>query len=186
MAKENVIYAKDCCPFDVEPSRKGGFQDWKEKLVSFSDSFISDNQSIFHFLSNKRNKADDMPFAQLLRDRDNKLQWFAGRWVGYVKKDNYAIKVLPRFGNLALFALLEEIFSINILDSLSDKDNAQQETFMEQIIPFIWAKKLGEANKYGIPHTTVDVLHKGVSVKGRLLVRQSILPFFKQMSGAYR
>ena len=141
---------------------------------------MSDNQSVFHFFSNKRNKEDDMPFAQLLRDRDNKSKLFAGRWVGSAKTTDCTIKVLPRFGNIALFALLEEIFSINILDSLSDKDNAQQETFMEQLIPFIWAKKLGAANKYGIPHTTVDILHKGVAVKGRLLVRQSLLPFFKQ------
>jgi len=183
MAKENVICANDCSPFYCSDESKKGFREneaWQKMLVHFSDSFMSDNHSIFHFFSNKRNKEDDMPFAQLLRDRDNKMQWFAGRWVGSVKTDNCTIKVLPRFGNLALFALLEEIFSINILDSLSDKDNAEQETFIEQLIPFIWAKKLGAANKYGIPHTTVDIQHKGVAVKGRFLVRQSIVPFFKQ------
>ena len=114
MAKENVIKANDCCPFDCDETSKKDFrknENWQKLLVSFSDSFLSDSQSVFHFLANKRNKEDDMPFAQLLRDRDNKLKWFAGRWVGSVKQDKYTIKVLPRFGNLALFALLEEIFS---------------------------------------------------------------------------
>jgi 5-methylcytosine-specific restriction endonuclease McrBC regulatory subunit McrC len=183
MAKENVIKANDCCPFDCDETSKKDFrknENWQKLLVSFSDSFLSDSQSVFHFLANKRNKEDDMPFAQLLRDRDNKLKWFAGRWVGSVKTENCIIRVSPRFGNLALFSLIEEIFSINILDNLSDKANADLETLMEQLVPFIWAKKLGEANRYGIPHTTVDIRHKGVTVKGRLLVRQSFLPFFKQ------
>jgi len=139
-------------------------------------------QSVFHFLSNKRNKEDDMPFAQWLRDvnGDNDWKWFAGRWVGSVKTDKYTIEVRPRFGNLSLFVLLDEIFSINILNNLSAEDVSNTDSLLQKLIPFIWAQKLGEANKYGIPHTTIDVLHKGLSVKGRLLIRKSILPFFKQ------
>ncbi len=180
MAKENVIWARDCLSFDVCKSRKNYKGDWEKELRSFSDCFLSEN-SVFHFLSNKRDKEDDMHFAQRLRDTtDGEWKWFAGRWVGSVKTGACTIKVLPRFGNLSLFALLEEIFSINVLNHLSEQEKNESETLIEILLPYIWAKRLGDANKYGIPHTTIDVLHKGQTVKGRFLVRKSILPFFKE------
>lgn len=178
--KDNIISANDCCPFSPAESCYKSFN-WQDSLREFSNHFLS-AQSVFHFLSNKRDKEDDMPFAQWLRDvnGDNDWKWFAGRWVGSVKTDEYTIEVRPRFGNLSLFVLLDEIFSINIFNNLSAEDVSNTDSLLQKLIPFIWAQKLGEANKYGIPHTTIDVLHKGLSVKGRLLIRKSILPFFKQ------
>lgn len=180
--KDNIISADDCCPFSPADSCYKNFKcKWQDSLREFSNLFLAD-QSVFHFLSNKRDKEDDKPFAQWLRDvnGDNDWKWFAGRWVGSVKTDKYTIEVRPRFGNLSLFVLLDEIFSINILNNLSAEDVSNTDSLLQKLIPFIWAQKLGEANKYGIPHTTIDVLHKGPSVKGRLLIRKSILPFFKQ------
>ena len=111
MAKGNVIWARDCLSFDVcDSSGKIFKRDWEKVLFPFSESFFSEN-SVFHFLSNKRDKEDDMPFAQRLCDTtDGKWKWFAGRWVGSANTGACTIKVLPRFGNLSLFALLEEIF----------------------------------------------------------------------------
>jgi 5-methylcytosine-specific restriction endonuclease McrBC regulatory subunit McrC len=177
MAK-NIICTEDCSPFRTESCTNNS--DWQKPLQDFSNHFLSD-QSVFHFLSNKKNKDDDMPFAQWLRDvNSNTWKWFAGRWVGSAKTDKYTIRVSPRFGNLSLFVLLDEIFSINILNNLSEEDVSNTDSLLQKLIPFIWVQKLGEANKYGIPHTTIDVLHKGPNVKGRLMIRKSILPFFKQ------
>jgi 5-methylcytosine-specific restriction endonuclease McrBC regulatory subunit McrC len=178
--KENIISACDCCPFSPTESCRKNF-DWQDSLRVFSNRFLS-GHSVFHFLSNKKNKEDDMPFAQWLRDvnGDNDWKWFAGRWVGSAKTENSTIEVRPRFGNLSLFVLLDEIFSINILNNVSEEDVSNTDGLLQMLIPFIWAQKLGEANKYGVPHTTIDVLHKGPSVKGRLLISKSILPFFKQ------
>lgn len=178
MAKGS-INGKDCTLFDKLDIHQ------EEVLRSFSNKFLANGNSVFHFIANAKNKEDDTPFAQLLHiwDNENKKwdwKWCAGRWVGSAKTKSYAIKVLPRFGNLSLFALLEEIFSINILNHLSEEEKNNSATIVEILLPFIWAKKLGDANKYGIPHTNVDVLHKGSGVKGRLLIRKSILPFFKQ------
>lgn len=176
----NIISAGDCCPFSPADSCYKNFN-WQDSLRDFSNHFLSE-QSVFHFLSNKRDKEDDKPFAQWLRDVNGKndWKWFAGRWVGSVKTDKYTIEVRPRFGNLSLFVLLDEIFSINILNNLTAEDISNTDSLLQKLIPFIWAQKLGEANKYGIPHTTIDVLHKGPHVKGRLLIRKSILPFFRQ------
>lgn len=185
MAKDNIIRAIDCHPFDVSKSSKEAFKNnWVSELLSFSDNFLSEH-SVFHFIANIKDKEDDVPFAQLLHfwnDENKKMawKWCAGRWVGSAKMKTCTIEVLPRFGNLSLFALLEEIFSINILNHLSEEEKHDRATIVEILLPFIWAQKLGDANKYGTPHTTIDVLHKGVAVKGRLLVRKSILPFFKE------
>lgn len=178
MAKD-CIKGNDCTLFDKLDSRQ------EEALRTFSYDFLANGNSVFHFIANARNKEDDMPFAQLLHvwDNENKKwnwRWCAGRWVGSAKTKTCSIEVLPRFGNLSLFALLEEIFSINILNHLSEEEKNDSASIVEILLPFIWAQKLGDANKYGIPHTTIDVLHKGAAVKGRLLVRESILPFFKE------
>ncbi len=182
-----IIRSKDCSLFD----ELNGHQE--KGLSFFTDKFLANGNSVFHFIANSRNKEDDMPFAQLLRfwDDENKKwiwKWCAGRWVGscMVQSDAatfYQIKVIPRFGYLSLFMLLEEIFSINILDSFGKEDlQKKSDNLLQQLLPFIWAQRLGEANKYGVPHNDVDVLHKGRCVKGRLLVRKSILPFFKEQN----
>ena len=188
MAKENIIFAHDCSPFSPADNCKKGF-DWEQSLQSFSKTFISEGNSVFHLLSNARNKEDDMPFAQYMRywDEENKKWvwgWCAGLWVGNITVDakpntSYQIKVAPRFGFLSLFKMIEEIFSINILNSFNQEElKADPDNLFRQLLPFIWAQRLGEANKYGIPRHSVDVLHKGLNVKGRLLVRNSIIPFF--------
>lgn len=188
MAKVNIISAKDSSTFSINEScYVNAKNSWQKFLFDFSNSFLSDH-SVFHFSPNKKNIEDDVPFAQLLRNANdnNKWEWFAGRWVGKTtiqrksNEESYTIKVEPRFGNLSLFVLLEEIFSINILNNLSDEDLSDTDSLLQRLIPFIWIQKLGNANKYGIPHNNVDVLHKDLGVKGRLLVRKSILPFFKQ------
>jgi 5-methylcytosine-specific restriction endonuclease McrBC regulatory subunit McrC len=178
--KIQLISAKDCSPFD----NLNDIKNVDEVLTSIAHDFLSDS-SVFHFLSNHRNKEEDIPFVQWAIDNSDKyLKWFAGRWVGaatYIFQNKvYTFSVSPRFGNLSLYVLLEEIFSINILNNLSEVDVSNIDSLLQKLIPFIWAQKLGEANKYGIPHTTIDVLHKGPNVKGRLLIRKSILPFFKQ------
>ena len=177
-----LISARDCCPID---NFENLGEDSIKILQQFSRDFLYSNNSVFHFLVNGRNKEEDMPFAQWLRDANDENKWklFAGRWVGsstIKDKKSYTIKVFPRFGDTSLFVLLDELFSINVLNNNSEWDKLTIDSLLHKLIPFIWAKKLGNANKYGIPHTNVDVLHKGSGVKGRLLVRKSILPFLKQ------
>lgn len=178
-----LISARDCSPFDNFENLS---EDGIKILQQFSRDFLSNDNSVFHFFANGRNKEEDVPFVKWLRDANDENKWklFAGRWVGsstIEDKKSYTIKVSPRFGDTSLFVLLDEIFSINILNNNNDRDKLTIDNLLQKLIPFIWAKKLGDANRYGIPHSNVDVLHKGSAVRGRLLVRKSILPFFKQI-----
>ena len=174
------ITAKDCTYIPFTDSK----DDWNAVLQSFICSF--DQDSVFSFSSktvNGKIDTDDEPFASYDYKRK---QWMAGRWVGETtfsyKKKEYQISVDPRFGVESLYPMFEEIFSINILDNKSEQDPKAMNSLLQVLLPLIWSQKLGNANKYGIPRTTVDVLHKGQSVKGRLLVRKSILPFFREQS----
>lgn len=170
------INAQDCSPFKFECKDRDCITS-EDCLRKFSDSFLEDH-SIFH-ISTKRDENAN-PFACYnYKDR----QWWAGRWVGSTKiegKPNFKINVVPRFGNTALFSMFEEIFSINILENPSSIENGNISEFIKLLIPLIWANKLNEANRYGVPRSSIDVIHKGSSVKGRLLVRPSIRPFFIQ------
>lgn len=179
-SKNSQITAKDCSCIIIPESN----DDWNAVLQSFISSF--DQDSVFSFspkATNGKIDTDDEPFASY--DYKSK-QWMAGRWVGentfsYNKKE-YRISVAPRFGVESLYPMFEEIFSINILDNKSEQDTKDENSLLQVLLPLIWSQKLGNANKYGIPRTTVDVLHKGQSVKGRLLIRKSILPFFREQA----
>lgn len=176
------ITAKDCAHISFPDSK----DDWDAVLQSFIYSF--DQDAVFRF-SSKTNQEDidweEDPFAYY--DYQCR-QWLAGRWIGETtfscnkNKKEYQISVAPRFGVESLYPMFEEIFSINILDNKSEQQTKDANALLQILLPLIWSQKLGNANKYGIPRTTVDVLHKGQSVKGRLLVRKSILPFFREQS----
>lgn len=168
------LIAKDCSVFSKKDKKDFSPKD-ENCLNRWSCSFLKEN-SVFHF-STKRID-DEEPFA--FYDYGVK-QWRAGRWIGTASEKGVCnITVVPRFGNKSLFSMLEEIFSINILDNPSALENDNTSELIKLLIPLIWANKLNEANRYGVPRTTTDVIHKGPSVKGRLLVRPSIRPFFIQ------
>ena len=169
--------ANDCCEFSIFEKGNAKNNLW-DPLIGFTESFRID--SVWNFYANAKRKVvdfDENPFAAF--DYSSK-KWRAGRWIGSQTNEKHTFIVNPRFGILSLVSLFEEIFSLNILDNLSDKDINNHIGLFQVLIPFLWAKKLGDANKYGIPRINVDVLHKGQGVKGRLLVRKSILPFFRE------
>lgn len=78
----------------------------------------------------------------------------------------YQIFVSPRFGVESLYPMFEEIFSINILDNKSKQETKDVNSLLQFLLQLIWSQKLGNANKSGIPRTTVDVLNKGQSENG--------------------
>ena len=77
--------------------------------------------------------------------------------------------------------MIEEAFSCNLVSSNSKLVSSDsEESLVQKLIPFIWASKLSHANQYGVPHSDFSQVHKGVSIKGRLDVRKSIIPLFRQ------
>lgn len=173
------ISTNDCSPFLNLQSKD------KEALESFVSAFKK--ESVFNFSGKTKNEEIDFtdePFASYdyyYKDGQKKFGWIAGRWVGQQSYNGEVISIQPRFGNASLFSMFEEIFSINILDSKSEKSQDVNQLF-QLLLPLLWAQMVGKSNKYGVPRTNIDVLHKGQGIKGRLLVRKSIRPFFQEKS----
>lgn len=177
-----TIAAKDCLAFNVDEKALDISQ--KQTLSEFVRNFSK--QSVFNFsIKDNQEKISfiDEPFAVL---DYSKNEWFANRWVGsaYIKQNNteYLVEVKPRFTNLVLLKMIERIFSINILNSFSGEElnNNNISSILEKLLPFIWTNKLGSANKYGIPRHSQNIYNKGSTIKGKLDMRKSIIPLFRQ------
>lgn len=179
----NLHSYKDCSPVENE--------DDAVVFSAFSREFCSENsislsgdiqypielsEDSFAFVNYKDSKR---------YENGNRRVW-TGRWVGRVsyqseKGKNVILEVKSRFGDYSVFTMIEEAFSCNLVSSnskLVSSDN--EETLVQKLIPFIWASKLSHANQYGVPHSDYSQVHKGVSIKGRLDVRKSIIPLFRQ------
>ena len=109
--------------------------------------------------------------------------WIAGRFVGesffYHKNQAYKITIKPRFGEDFLFRMIEEIFNIRITKSTSNKNQTNEwQHYIKRIIAFIWVHKLANANLHGLPRIQIKKQHKGVTIKGRINIRKSIIPYY--------
>ena len=174
---DNIISAKDCEFFESKKK-----SDNIKELFDFTASFSKDH--VFSFSNKTKDKTidyKDAPFATFEYDSEiNKINWRAGRWVGENKDKNRTILVEPRFGNIILFIMLEEIFSINILNDSKKVSNSNSlNSLLENIIPLIWERQLGNANRYGFPRNNNKIYYKGSKIKGNIDIRKSIIPFFK-------
>lgn len=164
-----LIEAKDCFPFENQEGNGEAIQ-----------YFISNQNEINIFHIGNHNKNDDLEIAYF-NTKDAK--WYAGRLVGEAqfkyKGIDYKIVVKPRFGNLQLFRMLEEVFNIKLTHSKSNvnkQDNYQY--LIKQLIAFLWLNLLSKANKHGIPKHNRVRHYKGAIVRGRLDVRKSIMPLY--------
>ena len=164
-----IIEAKDCFPFENQEGNGEALQ-----------YFISNQQklNIFHIGDHQKN--DDLEIAYF-NSKDAK--WYAGRLVGEARfkfKDvEYKIVIKPRFGNLQLFRMLEEVFNIKLTSSKSSiKKQDDYQYLIKQLIAFLWLNLLSKANKHGIPKHNIVKHYKGAIVRGRLDVRKSIIPLY--------
>ena len=162
-----IIEAKDCFPFEN--------QEGNSEAIKY---FISNQKTlnIFHIVNHPNN--DDLEIAYF-NTRDGK--WYAGRLIGEAqfnyKGVNYKIVIKPRFGNLQLFRMLEEVFNLKLSNSKSTINKHHDYQYLiKRLIAFLWLNLLSKANKHGIPKHNVVRLYKGAVVRGRLDVRKSIMP----------
>ena len=167
MTNNATIYrANDCSPFDWQ-------QDINDVMPHFLNNVFNE-KSIFKFSSKAYD--DDLLPASFFQGK-----WCAGRLVGEASfklhESDIKIEIAPRFGELSLFRMLEEIFSINILMSKNQIIQKKDESWLlKKIISFIWVQKLANANKYGVPSTNVTRPYIGSTIKGKINIRKSIIP----------
>lgn len=164
------IEAFDCLPFENEIATA----DVLHKFMA------SQSDNIFWFSANKTNDTDSK-----LAEYDYRThQWLAGRFVGEAifqhNEQVYKITIKPRFGESFLFKMLEEIFNIRITSSASShKTTSEWQHYIKRIIAFIWIQKLANANLHGLPKEHIKQTHKGNTIRGRMNVRKSIIPYYQ-------
>lgn len=166
-----VIEAKDCFPFENQEGNSEAIQ-----------YFISNQKQLNIFNISDKQADEDLEIAYF-NNRDAK--WYAGRLVGEAefnfKGVVYRIVIKPRFGNLQLFRMLEEVFNIKLSESketITRKNDYQY--LIKQLIAFLWLNLLSKANKHGLPKHNVVRRYKGAVVRGRLNVKRSIMPLFTE------
>ena len=181
--KNTPFTASDCSPIDA---------DYAGYFFDFAQKFSEEN--VFALSKNERRglKLSEAPFAYVnykdseRYENDDRRIW-TGRWIGQASfipsggKKAVTLKVIPRFGNFAIFAMIEEAFSCNIVKSKGKQQTStEKNSLMNLLIPFIWSHKLSQANQYGVPHNNFEYAHKGPAIRGRLDVRKSIIPLFRE------
>jgi hypothetical protein len=164
------IEAFDCLPFKNEKATA----DVLQKFMA------TQSENIFWFSSDKQIDTD----SKLAEYDYRNHHWLAGRFVGEAifehQEQDYRITIKPRFGESFLFKMLEEIFNIRITNSASShKTTSEWQHYIKRIIAFIWIQKLANANLHGLPKQNVKQTHKGQTIRGRMNVRKSILPYYK-------
>ena len=114
--------------------------------------------------------------------------WKAGRYVGVAQISRQSIEIQPRFGDLWLIHILNDIshfrLTANELKPAADKYSE----LVRRILWHLWVKKFAEADRYGLPRRTIKLTQCGVQIRGHLNVRKSIFPFFtkRQAVSEYR
>jgi len=162
-----IISANDCSPFENQQGHGEAIQYFIAQKSTFN---------VFH-LSDK-SKQDDLDIAYFsYKD----ALWYAGRLIGEATFDfgeqTYKIIIKPRFGNVQLFRMLEEVFNVRLTDSKNTIQKKNDFQFLiKKLIAFLWLNLLSKANKHGIPRENVSKTYKGTTVRGRIDVRRTILP----------
>ncbi len=159
----SVVETNDCFAFDSK---------WNEALRYFAEQ----NQSVSVFNISGKQKTEEPIVTYNFQDK----KWYAGRYIGNInfsyKKTNYSIQIKPRFGDIVLLQMFEELFNIKFSSGSSSFKTSDNAYYLKLLITFIWLQKLANANRHGLPKVKQININEGYTVKGKLLLRPSIAP----------
>lgn len=160
-----TIETNDCYAFDSK---------WNDALRYFADQ----NQAISVFnIAGKQKTEEPEP---LITYNYNDKKWYAGRYVGNINfiynKTNYSVKIKPRFGDVVLLQMFEELFNVKFSSGTSSFITSDNAYYLKLLISFIWLQKLALANRHGLPRIKIMATNEDYGIKGRLLLRPSIVP----------
>ncbi|MBQ9575914.1 MAG: hypothetical protein IJV11_03455 [Muribaculaceae bacterium] len=117
-----------------------------------------------------------------------KRVWLAGRYVGTAQIEGRTIEIRPRFGNLWLVHILDDIFHFQITANEQLPAKGEYNELIRRILWRLWIRKFSAADRYGLPRQTIKQTHRGIQFRGHLNTRKSIFPFFtkRQAVSEYR
>ncbi len=158
-----TLETNDCYAFDPK---------WNDALRYFAEQ----NQTVSVFNISEKQKPEEPLITYNFLDK----RWYAGRYIGNInfifKKTNYSIHIKPRFGDIVLLQMLEELFNIKFASGNSSFKTTDNAYYLKLLISFIWLQKLATANRHGLPRKKCLATIESYVIKGRLLLRQSIAP----------
>jgi 5-methylcytosine-specific restriction endonuclease McrBC regulatory subunit McrC len=107
--------------------------------------------------------------------------WWAGRYIGHAIINNNEISIHPRFGGDFLLSIIEEVYNIRIFNNDAKTEHGYLEEWFSNLLNVLrykmWVSKCARANIYGLPRTNVKHEHQGVTVKGRIDIHSTLLPW---------
>jgi 5-methylcytosine-specific restriction enzyme subunit McrC len=160
------IQAKDCNYFQCEDEGK------IEKAIKY---LIQSQNNIPLLFSSSENE----PIAEF---DYGTCMWRAGRYIGQIKfeldDEQYEITIFPRFGDIQLFSMLEEIYNVRIMESMHGYSSGNYDNILKKIISYIWIQKIAQANQHGLPKHYRKTTNLGYKVKGRIDIKRSIRYYF--------
>ncbi len=149
-----------------------------EALKCFNTNAVAFN--CFNFKPNFSNTDD----SSLLEYDYKHNYWWSGRFIGEANfthnGNNYKLSIQPRFGELFLFRMFEEIYNIKLSHSANKFSKTNDIQFLiRKVISFIWVQLLANANKHGIPKNNAIRTYQGTKIKGKIDVNKTILSLAK-------
>lgn len=181
--EENNLYpVKDCTPFsqDVKDDVLKKLSEYFEKTAEGSndddDKIVSLQTMLFPYDGEKATV---------------QTRWWAGRYIGLAniavvnKKGNYnyfKISIKPRFGHNFLLTILEDLYNIKVGSHDGNEETSSEwfSALLNILRRRMWVDKCAKANRYGLPRKNVRREHQGVTLKGSLDIRRTIMPWLTQ------
>lgn len=144
-----------------------------EALKSFNTNAVAFN--CFNFKPNFNNTDD----SSLLEYDYKNNNWWSGRFIGEANfthnGSNYKLSIQPRFGELFLFRMFEEIYNVKLTHSANKISKTNDIQYLiRKVISFIWVQLLANANKHGIPKNSISRIYQGTKIKGKIDVNKTI------------
>ena len=165
------IETKDCSLLQISSEHL-------EAIKSFNTNAVAFN--CFNF---KANPYTEESTSLLEYDYKNN-SWWSSRYIGEANfKHNgqeYKLTIQPRFGELFLFRMFEEIYNIRLTHSTNKITKSTDIQFLiRKVISFIWVQLLANANKHGVPKINVTRSYQGSKIKGKIDITKNDSVFDK-------
>lgn len=174
------LQTTDCGPFmkNTEKASAGLISAEEQALKTLSKYFLESNPDF--------NDWDDQIVSlRTTRCLDNPSEWqtlwWAGRYIGHAIINKTEISILPRFGGDFLLTIIEDVYNIRFFNNDAKTEHGYLEEWFSNLLNVLrykmWVSKCATANRYGLPRTNVKREHQGVTVKGRIDIHSTLLPW---------
>jgi 5-methylcytosine-specific restriction enzyme subunit McrC len=160
--------ARDCSPFEPQPSSKQG--EWFRRLA--------ETVRPSKFVLDLPHGCKDEDEAIVYCERDGR--WWAGRYIGSLSFEGHQLVIHPRFGMSTMRHWLTQAGSLVVAQTPGQLK--ADTTFIAPLLALLWSTRLEQAARHGLPALRQQVSTRSSNIRGGLDVSAS-LPCFAARSG---